>query len=449
MLRKIGYGFLAFLMGGSSITLLIIASRVQEDDNGATLLTGILIAFVWGAAAVFSALAAIGKYDPARIRPGWGFLAFICGNMAAAGIGAMSDPDGPGNLPVGIVFLLLTYVCVKKAGGGRMWNWPGRKNKSKVQSGASRSFDSPPVQAMLQESIPLEVHSSRVETEEDITVQGAPISYLDARALKFWNKKTTDFQIPSYYAESAFGRNARPALARLLSKKYLEAGGLEKSIGLKTVPELKALLAARKLPVSGKKAELILRLMDNIPTDELEAMFPARVYEITEAGEDALKYYSIVFTSEDHNLSLSSYRLLKEREARPALTDKDLLLQLLLEDLDKADRNGQQETYRITAGQTARFLEEIGKIRHAFGVYCAAFFLFWYRNTAVLKVDGPAEAYGYPAKSIERCGQLCGYSWSETLTHFQECVKEINPFGLGTKRNIDTAIKVLKEALSM
>lgn len=449
MLRKIGYGFLAFLMGGSSITLLIIASRVQEDDNGATLLTGILIAFVWGAAAVFSALAAIGKYDPARIRPGWGFLAFICGNMAAAGIGAMSVPDGPSNLPVGIVFLLLAYVCVKKAGGGRMWNWPGRKSKSEVQPGASRSFGSPPVQAMLQESIPLEVHSSRVETEEDITVQGAPISYLDARALKFWNQRASDFKIPSHYADTAFGRNVGPALYRLLACGYLDTEGIEKSIELKKVPDLKAILANRKLKVSGTKAELVRRLMDNIPENELQELFPNKVYRITDKGKQAMEYYSIIFANENYWLGLPFYRILRAKEANPTRSDEDILLQLLLQDMDKAEKAGKKETYHITAGKTANFLSEIGQTDKAFGLYCTAFFLCWYRTSVESGVNQHAETYTNQAKAIDTIGKLCGYNWSETLIHFQECVQEINPFDLGTKRNIDTAIKVFKEALSM
>jgi len=267
--------------------------------------------------------------------------------------------------------------------------------------------------------------------------------------LRFWDQKPTDYKIPSYYADSAFGRNVEPARKRLLDGKYLEISSVEKSIDLKKVPELKELLAARGLKVSGKKAELIQRLVDNVPRNELETMFPIRVYEITDTGKEALNYYSIIFANEYHSLSLSAYRLLKEKETHPTLADEEILLQVLLQDLDRMDKQGRHELYRITAGRTADFLLKISQTNKAFGMYCVVFFLLWYQDSITPEIDKPFEIYIYQATAIDHCGLLCNYSLNEMLTQFRSAVQEINPFGLGTKPNIDLAIKKFKEALSI
>lgn len=114
--RKIGFGLLAVFAGYMAILFLIVAPGSTGDD-GVTLLSGILMALLYGAVAVFSVLIVLGKRDPSNIRWGWGFLAFICGNLAAIGIGSVSTPGGLQNLLVGIVFAALTILFIKKAGG--------------------------------------------------------------------------------------------------------------------------------------------------------------------------------------------------------------------------------------------------------------------------------------------------------------------------------------------
>lgn len=114
--KKIGFGFLAVCMCFMAIVLLIIPFQSTGDD-GVTLLSGVLMAVVYGAAAIFSILIVLGMYDPSNIRWGWGFAAFICGNLAAVGIGSISAPGGSQNLIVGIVCAALTFFCIKKSGG--------------------------------------------------------------------------------------------------------------------------------------------------------------------------------------------------------------------------------------------------------------------------------------------------------------------------------------------
>lgn len=74
------------------------------------------------------------------------------------------------------------------------------------------------------------VFHRRIDPDENIQApKGAALTYLDARALEFWGGKRTDYKIPPYYSESAFGRNVGPALTRLLQGKYLQISELEKT----------------------------------------------------------------------------------------------------------------------------------------------------------------------------------------------------------------------------
>ena len=128
-------------------------------------------------------------------------------------------------------------------------------------------------EAMLAEIPRMISHNSVDEDEQIKTPAGAELSYLDSRALGFWNGKRTDFKVPPYYENSAFGRNVGPALDRLLQGGYLEVSDLEGNISLRTVPELKEILSAHKLKVSGKKSELVSRLMDSLPEQKLRELF--------------------------------------------------------------------------------------------------------------------------------------------------------------------------------
>lgn len=282
-------------------------------------------------------------------------------------------------------------------------------------------------------------------------ILGATLTYLDAEALHFWHGKTTDYKIPDYYSGSAFGRNAGPALRRLLKDGYLRFADIEKSIYLKTVPELKAILAEHGLKTSGKKAELVYRLTNNLSQQELEILFPTSVYESTEKGDQELDAYSVVFASEALGFGIPYYRLLKEKKATPAAEDTDIILRILQQDLDNAQKSGNmanREAYRVRASEIGRFLKGLGRTDEAIEYFCLSFFLFWHRNTFELKANSII-AYGYDAKRIDECGKLCGYSFNRTLEIFQSTLRKHNPFDLCTSQNIRKAVDVFRQSLAM
>ena len=110
--RKIGFGLLAFFMAGDAIIFLMLPFQSTGDD-GVTILSGILMALVWGYTAFTCAMIAVGKRNTPTI--GWkrGISAFICGNFAAIGIGSVSASGGAQNLVVGIIFGIIAFFLAK------------------------------------------------------------------------------------------------------------------------------------------------------------------------------------------------------------------------------------------------------------------------------------------------------------------------------------------------
>jgi len=86
----------------------------------------------------------------------------------------------------------------------------------------------------------------------------------------------------------------------LLERGFLQLGGIESSLNMATVDLLKDILADSKLKVSGKKVELIKRLIDNIPPEILSEKYKKRVYQLTELGKEELKRESYVIFAHEH-----------------------------------------------------------------------------------------------------------------------------------------------------
>lgn len=294
-----------------------------------------------------------------------------------------------------------------------------------------------------------EVKYDHIDPDENIPPpKGAQISYLDACALNFWDQRRTDFQVPPYYENTAFGRNVGVALERLLDDGYLRRGGIEKSISLKLVPELKAILSERELKVSGKKAELVQRILDNIPIDELKPIFSVGVYEITEKGKNAQQPYAAIFESQKHRLDISKYRLIQAKEKHPTDSTEKILLTALKDDLDSALQNGQKDEYQRTAFATAGYLEEQNELYFALQYYCLAYFLWiidaqeWISGTGG-PVNRNMTAY------LADVSLTIGMSLDELIAFFTSTIKNTDIFCLATKENIETALHYLRAGLGV
>lgn len=386
----------------------------------------------------------------------WSFLPALFGLMTLVGfILFFQALKGGTEAPPLIVILLFTAVlfiafilCLKKA--------------FKSSRGTSRSLPHPPAEPADQ--IPLDIpplkaedmvsiHTERIDPEENLpTPAWVELSYLDAQALKFWNGKSTAFSIPDYYSGTAFGRNAGPALDRLLEGGYLRRGDIRRNVERKTIPDLKAVLAERELKTSGKKGELVQRLLDNIPPEELEELFPEGVYEMTEKGRRARAPYQVVFENESYGFGFSYYRLMDAKGRNPGEDDAVILTKLLSEDIAECYQTGNRTRYQELLPKAAAFMEEQGEPLKALELSILSYFV-WTMEVKTLSAQGlTCGADGqndYLSRNVEEYGRKCALTFGQLLEHFAVTVRKNKPFALSSEANIRYAADMLKRGLSI
>ena len=375
-----------------------------------------------------------------------GFLFLICAGLCIAGFSSFFAGDIKSLLP-SVIFLALTLFMLRKPIAS-FADWRKRTRARPLAAEPKTTIPTQTVPATTQTPKYVQVHTQKVEPEETLSLDGATLSYLDAKALKYWDGKPTDFEIPAYYAESAFGRNVKPALRRLLDGSFLTTGDIQKSITRKTVPELKSILTEKGLKVSGKKDELIQRLMENLSSQELHKLFPVGVYEITSAGERALDEYAIIFENEDYQLGFSYYRLIQEKDKNPQSTGEAILYRLINEDIQECYRTGDKSRYQLIVPNAARYVMGHGDPELALDLYILVYFI-WIMDLKSASLQIPSGQNCHSSKYIEDYGKLCGLSFSQLLERFRDTIHKNNPFGLANKRTVEAAVILFRKGLGV
>jgi len=411
------------------------------------------------------------------------FLSVICGlgtllflmtaislfqDRAVIGIGSSV-------MSLGFTVLLgvLTLLLWRKSGGQRPAPQPVQTSPSPA---ATPSEDVPVLDEILSVPSPLaedfseddppEKSKTIVESaplrgdETKIHVENTDLTYQDAKLLRFWDFKHTDFQIPSYYQKDYLYKDAAPALERFLEKGYLQKSGLEKNIALKTIPELKEVLAAHGMKTTGKKPELVSRLLENLPADTLEQLFPVGVYRITETGQAALAPYDLLLESDQYGLTFPYFRLIQARKAYPTASGREIFAKLFAEDIEKSYREQKPLQYANVVSSAGVYAQKLGEPEKALTCFILAFFTKYMSKQLAIQAyydnenmededDIPYIDHYIAARNIDRCGRQCGYSLEQLEDAFGRVIRQYNPFGLGTTVNIQKAFATLKDDLSL
>lgn len=78
-------------------------------------------------------------------------------------------------------------------------------------------------------------------------------------------------------------------LKSLYNKGFIQVGDINAAIESQTATELKNQLKSHGLVVGGKKNDLVNRMINEVPLDELEKCYSRRPYQLTTLGKEALK----------------------------------------------------------------------------------------------------------------------------------------------------------------
>ena len=245
-----------------------------------------------------------------------------------------------------------------------------------------------------------------------------------------------------------FGKNVGPALQKLLQMRFLKYSNIDRNISLKTVPELKSILSERNLKISGRKTELIQRIIENIPENELNELFPVSVYEITPAGEQAAEPYSIIFESNRMSLGFSYYRLLQEKANNPNKSNEVILAQMLYHDLQATLQKQQVHGFRNSISHTKSFMRQMGELQFALDCGILDYF-FFVQDIQTFPTRNYDQQNYFLTVALEKDARDINLSLEQLLQRFESVLKSINPFGLATDDNISKTISYFQKGLNI
>lgn len=127
--------------------------------------------------------------------------------------------------------------------------------------------------------------------------------------------------------------NPQELLNSLSGSGYIELGNVADALQDESVKSLKEILTAKGLKATGKKADLIARIINTCDTNELSAQFPERRYKLTPKGEAELstnEYVVFIHRKQYDDIGLNIYSL-NQLLAQQNTTDyKSAIIQFLL-----------------------------------------------------------------------------------------------------------------------
>ncbi len=166
-------------------------------------------------------------------------------------------------------------------------------------------------------------------------------------------------------------KDVQSILKSLESRGYIEKGGIEAAINLEKLATIKDILQKNGLKSSGKKAELISRLVEGVPESVLATAFPRVPYVFTPSGEQILKKYEWIPFIHSHAIEDLDIWNLTERVQTPPYTKyRDKIWSYLNERSIAHAKARDFGLYRNARFEMSEFVATEGKDDLAFKLLC-------------------------------------------------------------------------------
>ncbi|MBP0954194.1 MAG: SAP domain-containing protein [Oscillospiraceae bacterium] len=170
-------------------------------------------------------------------------------------------------------------------------------------------------------------------------------------------------------------KNPESVLESLRSRGFLEVGNVEATINNLKGAELKELLKSHNLKSSGAKADLVNRVITEIPTSELERLYPTRYYVLTDIGQETVsKEPCVLYIHQNSVDGLDIFSLSKLVHTQPYMPYRDKIWGHLNNISMQYISHGDFGLYRNCRLRMATFLEEEGKTKDALNMMCEVLF---------------------------------------------------------------------------
>lgn len=169
--------------------------------------------------------------------------------------------------------------------------------------------------------------------------------------------------------------NPESVLESLRNRGFLDVGSVEATINNLKGTELKELLKSHDLKSSGAKADLVNRVITEIPTSELENLYPTRYYILTDIGQETVnKEPCVLYIHQNPVDGLDIFSVSKLVHTQPYLPYRDKIWGHLNNISMQYISRGDFGLYRSCRFRMASFLEEEGKIKDALNMMCEVLF---------------------------------------------------------------------------
>lgn len=115
---------------------------------------------------------------------------------------------------------------------------------------------------------------------------------IDLFLLNEFNGRRIDYILPEYALEE-YGQDYLARVKRLVRGGWLKIADPQEALKSLTIPQLKDILRLNKQKLSGKKDDLIARIVNNIPSENYSTQIP-KTYSLTAAGRyelDSRSFY--------------------------------------------------------------------------------------------------------------------------------------------------------------
>lgn len=167
----------------------------------------------------------------------------------------------------------------------------GEKEASRLDGGKiSMIVHEPSIDDIEQQIIPIE---NRMRSERPVYNDLYAHEILILSYAEKFNVSQTQFQGFWWYKYGI--KDARAIIDSLIRRGYLRVGGIETGVRVSTAAELKAFLQTQGIKTTGKKADLVARILIEADPRAVEAAFAAaRTFELTDAGAEAVSACSAI-----------------------------------------------------------------------------------------------------------------------------------------------------------
>ena len=236
---------------------------------------------------------------------------------------------------------------------------------------------------------------------------------------------------PQYWYYKYAVNDPAALLKSLELRGFIRDGTATESLNNLTIPELKSILLENNLKTTGKKADLVSRLADNVAPEIIEKKVVHRRYVLTELGKEELSENEYVMYLHSHNIGVSVWDISKDMQGYPNKLWRDRIWAALNKNSLDAMRyaeNGNYYPLIQTMETQSDFLLEEGKADAALGIIINAFYIeFAFAVPSRLKLEAELREHNVKASPCPSYSELVSESCSYRFSKLRKTLEKYWP----------------------